>query len=338
MRAWLATWRRPPNPPKPGPAREPRTGERALAPHAVDTSVAHVATRRRDRSTRCAVASTSRESSCSPTSRSSGWSACYPYSPDTLVDVVVEHDRVSIRLAGLLPPSVAHDTRPGARLVATGQSLAAVRGSDPEGPLARAIAKVAGVLGVDPATVEVDLGEAESVTLDLLRRAQRRTSPSRTRLLHLRPRRAHPSHRRSLSRLRRPGPVVPRGVLPLEQRRTHLSRRPRTRRGAARQHLRRPPTTAPELGIFRADRRYTARDTRARTRRPMGGRAVSRRGSRRDRRRRFACDTCHLGPSLARTSARSARPVGASRGRTERPRAAGREAAARILRRYANAT
>lgn len=95
----------------------------------------------------------------------------YPYSPDTLVDVVMDHDRVSIRLADYFRHPLRMTPDQALALVATGQSLAAVRGSDPEGPLSRAIAKVAGVLGVDPATVEVDLGEAETATLDLLKRA-----------------------------------------------------------------------------------------------------------------------------------------------------------------------
>ncbi len=56
-------------------------------------------------------------------------------------------------------------------IVATGRSLASLPGTDPDGPLSRAIAKVAAVLGVDPATIEVDLGEATAATLDLLRRA-----------------------------------------------------------------------------------------------------------------------------------------------------------------------
>jgi proteasome accessory factor C len=59
----------------------------------------------------------------------------------------------------------------GLAVVATGRSLASAPGADPDGPLARATAKVASVLGVDPSTVEVDLGEATSATLDVLRRA-----------------------------------------------------------------------------------------------------------------------------------------------------------------------
>jgi proteasome accessory factor C len=95
----------------------------------------------------------------------------YPYSPDCLVDVVVDHDRVSVQFADAFRHPLRMTPDQGLAVVATARSLATAPGADPDGPLARATAKVAAVLGVDPATVEVDLGEATSATLDVLRRA-----------------------------------------------------------------------------------------------------------------------------------------------------------------------
>jgi proteasome accessory factor C len=95
----------------------------------------------------------------------------YPYSPDCLVDVVMDHDRVSVQFADAFRHPLRMTPDQGLAVVATGRSLATAPGADPEGPLARATAKVAAVLGVDPSTVEVDLGDATSATLDVLRRA-----------------------------------------------------------------------------------------------------------------------------------------------------------------------
>jgi proteasome accessory factor C len=95
----------------------------------------------------------------------------YPYSPDCLVDVVMDHDRVSVQFADAFRHPLRMTPDQGLAVVATARSLATAPGADPDGPLARATAKVAAVLGVDPSTVDVDLGDAESETLDVLRRA-----------------------------------------------------------------------------------------------------------------------------------------------------------------------
>lgn len=95
----------------------------------------------------------------------------YPYTPDTLVDVAVEGDRVSVQLADYFRRPLRMTPDQALAIVATGRSLAATRGVDPTGPLSRAIAKVADVLGLDPTTVEVTLGEAAGATLELLQRA-----------------------------------------------------------------------------------------------------------------------------------------------------------------------
>lgn len=95
----------------------------------------------------------------------------HPYTPAELIEVDVEDDRVSIRLADWFRQPLRLTPDQALALVATGQSLAAVPGADPEGPLARGIAKVAGVLGVEPDAVEVELGDAAAETIELLQAA-----------------------------------------------------------------------------------------------------------------------------------------------------------------------
>lgn len=94
----------------------------------------------------------------------------HPYSPDTMIDVEVDGDRVAVHFADWFRRPLRMTPDQALAVVATGRSLASLPGADPDGPLARAIAKVAGVLGVDPSTVEVDLGETTAATLDVLRR------------------------------------------------------------------------------------------------------------------------------------------------------------------------
>nr|MDQ3758224.1 WYL domain-containing protein [Actinomycetota bacterium] len=60
----------------------------------------------------------------------------------------------------------------GLALVAAGTALLAAPGADPEGPLARGLAKLAAVLGVDPdEAVEVELGDAPPDVLATIRQA-----------------------------------------------------------------------------------------------------------------------------------------------------------------------
>lgn len=99
----------------------------------------------------------------------------YPYTPDELVEVVVEEDRVWIRYADFFSRPLRLTPEQALALVASGASLLAVPGADPEGPLARGLDKVAGVLGVAPdEALEVSLGSASEETLELLQEAVRR--------------------------------------------------------------------------------------------------------------------------------------------------------------------
>lgn len=96
----------------------------------------------------------------------------HPFTPDTLIDAAVEDGRVWIRFADWFARPLRLTPAEGLALVAAGNVLLAVPGTDPEGPLARGLAKVAAVLGVDPdEAVGVELGSAPPEVLAALQRA-----------------------------------------------------------------------------------------------------------------------------------------------------------------------
>ena len=95
-----------------------------------------------------------------------------PYSPGDLFDIVVEGGRVWVHLQPSFDRSLRLTPEEALGLVAAGASLLAVPGADPEGPLARGIAKVAATLGVDADdTIDVDLGYASATVLAALQAA-----------------------------------------------------------------------------------------------------------------------------------------------------------------------
>lgn len=93
-----------------------------------------------------------------------------PYTADRLIDVDVRGDRVTIRLAEYFERALRLTPSEGVALLAAGRALLAVPGSDPEGPLARALDKLAHALGAG-GNVAVDVGGARH--LDALRDAVR---------------------------------------------------------------------------------------------------------------------------------------------------------------------
>jgi proteasome accessory factor C len=96
----------------------------------------------------------------------------HPFTPDALMDVVIEDGRVWIRYADYFERPFRLTPDEGLALVAAGTALAAVPGADASGPLARALEKVAGVLGIDPGeVVDVSLGPAPAAILADLRLA-----------------------------------------------------------------------------------------------------------------------------------------------------------------------
>lgn len=95
-----------------------------------------------------------------------------PYSPGDLFDVVVEDGRVWVHLSPSFDRALRLTPEEALGLVAAGASLLAVPGADPEGPLARGLAKVAATLGVAAdETIDVDLGYASAEVLGTLQAA-----------------------------------------------------------------------------------------------------------------------------------------------------------------------
>lgn len=96
----------------------------------------------------------------------------HPFTPDSLIDVVVDEGRVWIRYADYFERPLRLTPEEGLALVAAGAALLAVPGADPGGPLARGLAKIAGVLGIDPeGAVDVRLGAVPEAVLATLRDA-----------------------------------------------------------------------------------------------------------------------------------------------------------------------
>ena len=96
----------------------------------------------------------------------------HPYTPDALVDVIVDHDRVQIRLPDFFRRPLRLTPAQAFALLAAGRSLQSVPGADESGPLARGLAKLAATLGAESsAVVEVDLGEVGADDLALLQQA-----------------------------------------------------------------------------------------------------------------------------------------------------------------------
>jgi proteasome accessory factor C len=96
----------------------------------------------------------------------------HPFTPDSLMEVVIADGRVWIRYAEYFERPLRLSPEEGLALVAAGSALADVPGADPDGPVARALAKVAAVLGVEPGeTLDIQLGAAAPETLATLRRA-----------------------------------------------------------------------------------------------------------------------------------------------------------------------
>ena len=86
-----------------------------------------------------------------------------PYTADRLIDVWVGEDgAVSIRLAEYFERPLRLTPAEGVALLAAGRTLLAVPGSDPEGPLARALEKLERTLGATGG-IAVDVGGADHV-------------------------------------------------------------------------------------------------------------------------------------------------------------------------------
>ena len=100
----------------------------------------------------------------------------YPFTPDTMIEVDMEDGRVWIRYADIFNRPLRLTPAEGLAVVAAGAAVLSLPGSDPSGPLARGLAKLAAVLGIDPdEMVEVELGAAPPEVLGVLEDAARTT-------------------------------------------------------------------------------------------------------------------------------------------------------------------
>ncbi len=86
-----------------------------------------------------------------------------PYTADRLIDVWVGEDgAVSIRLAEYFERPLRLTPAEGVALLAAGRTLLAVPGSDPAGPLARALEKLEATVGATGG-ISIDVGSADHV-------------------------------------------------------------------------------------------------------------------------------------------------------------------------------
>jgi len=95
-----------------------------------------------------------------------------PYTPDALVDVVQEGNRVWIHFADVFEAPQQLTPDQAVALLTAGASVLALPGTERDGALGRGVAKLADVLGVDADQVlDVDLGLGGAEVLDVLRTA-----------------------------------------------------------------------------------------------------------------------------------------------------------------------
>ncbi|MEO5680305.1 MAG: WYL domain-containing protein [Acidimicrobiales bacterium] len=96
----------------------------------------------------------------------------HPFTPDALVEAWLEDGRVHISYADWFRRPLRLTPAQGLVLVATARALLSVPGTDPGGPLARALEKVAVAVGAEPGEgVDIGLGEADGGVLAGLRAA-----------------------------------------------------------------------------------------------------------------------------------------------------------------------
>ena len=95
----------------------------------------------------------------------------YPYTPDLLIEAAIVDGRVFIEYADYFSRPLRLTPSEGLALVASASTLLAAPGTDPSGPLARGLAKLATVIGGAADAVDIELGDAAASALDDLRAA-----------------------------------------------------------------------------------------------------------------------------------------------------------------------
>jgi proteasome accessory factor C len=95
-----------------------------------------------------------------------------PYTPDVLVDVITEGDRVWIRFPDVFEAPQRLTPTQALALMVAGASVLALPGAEADGPLRSGVRKLADLLGLDlEQALEVDLGEARPEVLAAVRQA-----------------------------------------------------------------------------------------------------------------------------------------------------------------------
>lgn len=94
-----------------------------------------------------------------------------PYTPDTLIDVFFEDDRVWINLGDFFRRPLR--LTPAEALAVVVASSAATSARDADGPLARGLSKLRAALGTGEEVVDISLGGGEPTHLDAIRDAIR---------------------------------------------------------------------------------------------------------------------------------------------------------------------
>ncbi|MHB8505721.1 MAG: WYL domain-containing protein, partial [Acidimicrobiales bacterium] len=99
----------------------------------------------------------------------------YPFTPDSLIEVDVAGGRVWIRFADYFRRPLRLTPPEGLALLSAASALLAVPGADPDGALARAVAKLRAVLGVaEKGAVDVELAPVDEAVLGTLLASERR--------------------------------------------------------------------------------------------------------------------------------------------------------------------
>lgn len=96
-----------------------------------------------------------------------------PYTPGDYVEVDDDGETVRVALASYFTRPLRLSPAEGLALLAAGRTLLAVPGSDPDGPLARALRRLEETLGDTPISVEVDAPPHLDALRDAAARAER---------------------------------------------------------------------------------------------------------------------------------------------------------------------
>ncbi len=95
-----------------------------------------------------------------------------PYSPDALIEVQIDNDRVTILFADYFSKPLQLSTGQALALLASADALRRIEGADPDGSLHSALAKLAEATGVTPdRQLDIRLGDAPSDRLQQMRHA-----------------------------------------------------------------------------------------------------------------------------------------------------------------------